>query len=295
MLRSKIENANWAEKTTTTRCGIRETSITRNVVLWLFSNNHMLWHLKVCHDAKVVSWLLKGMLRSKIKNTQWAEKITTTRCGIRGTATTRNSEFQLHENTTRCRGRFPFYSHDMMWDKFQPAEVSVSISLFSLASDRATSWCFVQPCLLIAWRRFLMTKWRSWMTQAVIWACFLMTSITITFYTKLRKLRYCERITSHRLWNIRCHEDRWYRETYWKWFRRKWWFKHSLILQDGGAVWCLGNSTYIGHKRTRGKRQSCLWFTKTFSLSFPFYIFVSFFQSWKLNWKRSIATLLDKW
>jgi len=50
MLRSKIENAQWAEKTTTTRCGIRETAITRNVVLWLFSNNHnALWHLKICH------------------------------------------------------------------------------------------------------------------------------------------------------------------------------------------------------------------------------------------------------
>jgi hypothetical protein len=36
-------------------CGIRERAITQNVVLWLFSNNHnALWHLKVCHDAKVV-------------------------------------------------------------------------------------------------------------------------------------------------------------------------------------------------------------------------------------------------
>ena len=35
-------------KTTTTRCGIRETAITRNVMLWLFSNNHnALWHLKM--------------------------------------------------------------------------------------------------------------------------------------------------------------------------------------------------------------------------------------------------------
>jgi len=29
MLSSKIQNAHWAEKTTTTRCGIRETSTTR--------------------------------------------------------------------------------------------------------------------------------------------------------------------------------------------------------------------------------------------------------------------------
>jgi len=36
MLRLKIENAHWAEKTTTTRCGIRETTTTRNFVLWLF-------------------------------------------------------------------------------------------------------------------------------------------------------------------------------------------------------------------------------------------------------------------
>ena len=40
VLSSKIENAHWAEKTTTTRCGIRETATTRNFVLWLFLNNH---------------------------------------------------------------------------------------------------------------------------------------------------------------------------------------------------------------------------------------------------------------
>ena len=39
-LSSKIEKAHLAEKTTTTRCGIRETATTRNVVLWLFLNNH---------------------------------------------------------------------------------------------------------------------------------------------------------------------------------------------------------------------------------------------------------------
>jgi hypothetical protein len=31
-------------------------------VLWLFLNNrNALWHVKICHDAKVVSWLLKEM------------------------------------------------------------------------------------------------------------------------------------------------------------------------------------------------------------------------------------------
>ena len=54
MLHSKIENAQWAEKLTTTRCGIRETSTTRNYVLWLFLNNHnALWHERNCHNAKL--------------------------------------------------------------------------------------------------------------------------------------------------------------------------------------------------------------------------------------------------
>ena len=51
----------------------------------------------------------------------------------------------------------------------------------------------------------------------------------------------------------------------------------------------------IGHKGTRGKTLICLWFVKTFSLSLRFWIFVPFFQSWKLNWERSIVMLLDKW
>jgi len=38
-----------------------------------------------------------------------------------------------------------------------------------------------------------------------------------------------------------------------------------------------------------------LWFAKTFSLTLPFQIFVSFFQPWNLHRKISIATLLDKW
>jgi len=36
MLRSKTENNHRAEKTTTARCGIRETVTTRNCMLWLF-------------------------------------------------------------------------------------------------------------------------------------------------------------------------------------------------------------------------------------------------------------------
>jgi len=39
-LSSKIENTQWAEKTTTTRCGITETATTWNFMLWLFLNNH---------------------------------------------------------------------------------------------------------------------------------------------------------------------------------------------------------------------------------------------------------------
>ena len=40
------------------------------------------------------------------------------------------------------------------------------------------------------------------MTQAVIGACVWITSVTVTFYGRLRKLRYYERITSHWLQNI---------------------------------------------------------------------------------------------
>ena len=124
---------------------------------------------------------------------------------------------------------------------------------------------FLQSCLLIVRRRFLMTKWRSWMMQAVIGACFLITSATIKLYGKLKKLRYCERITSHWLRNITgvlkdtMSWNRWYAETYCKWFTWKWWFKHSLLLQDGGAVWCLGNST-CRHRAQRDKRQDTVLF-----------------------------------
>jgi len=46
----------------TTRCGIRETATLRNFMLWLFLNSrNALWHVKISHDAKVVSWLLKEM------------------------------------------------------------------------------------------------------------------------------------------------------------------------------------------------------------------------------------------
>jgi len=57
-----MENAHRAEKTTTTRRGVRERATTRNFVLWLFLNKrNALWHVKICLDAKVVLWLLKEM------------------------------------------------------------------------------------------------------------------------------------------------------------------------------------------------------------------------------------------
>jgi hypothetical protein len=47
-------------KTTTTRCGIRETAATRKFALWLFLKNHdALWHVKVCRDAKRLPTSLK--------------------------------------------------------------------------------------------------------------------------------------------------------------------------------------------------------------------------------------------
>jgi len=46
-------------------CGIRETATTRNFVLLLFLNiRNALWHVKISHDAKVMSWLLKEMTTS---------------------------------------------------------------------------------------------------------------------------------------------------------------------------------------------------------------------------------------
>jgi hypothetical protein len=38
---------------------------------------------------------------------------------------------------------------------------------------------------------------KNLMTQAAIGACCLTRKVTITFYGKLRKPRYCERISSH--------------------------------------------------------------------------------------------------
>jgi len=65
-------------KTTTTRCGIRETATTRNFVLRLFLNNrNELWHVKICHDAEVVSWLLKKwpqrVRKWKLWKLQWRQ------------------------------------------------------------------------------------------------------------------------------------------------------------------------------------------------------------------------------
>jgi hypothetical protein len=62
-----------------------------------------LLHVKICHDATVMSWLLKEM-------------------------TTTSSNFMKIPQgvVVVC-----FYSHDTMWDKFQPAKGSVSVSLIS--------------------------------------------------------------------------------------------------------------------------------------------------------------------
>jgi hypothetical protein len=62
-----------------------------------------LWHWKICHDAKVVSWLLNEM-------------------------TTTSSDFMKIPHGVVV---VSFYSHDAMWDKFQPAEVSASVSSVS--------------------------------------------------------------------------------------------------------------------------------------------------------------------
>ena len=66
-------------KMTTTRCGIGETAATRNFVLWLFLNKpNALWHVKVCHDTKVVLWLLKKMTTTSsdfMKIPQTAEEV----------------------------------------------------------------------------------------------------------------------------------------------------------------------------------------------------------------------------
>jgi len=78
MLSSKIKNAHCSEKMTTKCCGIREIATTRNFVLWLFLNNrNAFWHVKICHDVKVVLWLLKEMTTSSnfMKIPQTAEEV----------------------------------------------------------------------------------------------------------------------------------------------------------------------------------------------------------------------------
>ena len=51
----------------------------RNIMLWQFLNNRStLWHVKICHDAKVVSWLLKETTTTSsdfMKRPQTAEKV----------------------------------------------------------------------------------------------------------------------------------------------------------------------------------------------------------------------------
>jgi len=50
----------------------------------------------------------------------------------------------------------------------------------------------------------------------------------------------------------------------------------------------------IGHKRTRGKRQCFVCDSQKHSFYLFLPNFFSSFQTWKLNRKRSIVTLLDK-
>ena len=71
-----------------------------------FVMRNTLWHVKICHDAKVVFWLLKE-------------------------TTTRSSDFMKIPLSVVV---FTFYIHNAMWDKFQPAEGSVLI-IDDLLSD----------------------------------------------------------------------------------------------------------------------------------------------------------------
>jgi hypothetical protein len=58
----KDRKRSMSEKKTTERSGITETATTRTFALLLFLNNHnALLHVKICHNAKFVSWLLKEM------------------------------------------------------------------------------------------------------------------------------------------------------------------------------------------------------------------------------------------
>lgn len=146
-------------------------------------DHNMLWHYRNSHNAKlrVVAVFKQPQHVVAHEDMPW--------CESRVVAVKWNDhEFGLMK-IPQGVVVITFYSHDAMWDKFQTAEGLVSVSS---ASDRAASWCFLQPCLLIVWRRFLMTKWRSWMMQALTGACFLVKSVTITFYGKLKKLRFAK-------------------------------------------------------------------------------------------------------
>jgi hypothetical protein len=117
---------------------------------------------------------------------------------------------------------------------------------------------------------------------------------------KWRKLRYCERITSHWLRNITgVLKDKmsWrleIRRNLLKVVQAKMMIQTFVITaRRRSCLMFWKPHVNIWHKRTRGNTLFSLWFSKTFSLSLS--ISKSFsFQSWKLNWKRSIATLLDK-
>jgi hypothetical protein len=103
--------------------------------------------------------------------------------------------------------------------------------------------------------------------------------------------KYNQPLTSK---HYRCLKDtksknRWYAETYWKWFRWKLWFKHSLLLEDGGAVWCLGNSTSEHRaQKDKSKTLSFFWLAKIFSLQGSILYKVSDYTVWRhtswINW-----------
>jgi len=134
VLRSKIENAQRAEKTTTTRSGNRETAITRTN-----ANFRVMAVFK--QPQRVVACEVMPRCESRVVAVEGND----------------HNDYRLHENTARCRVRFPFTGTTRCETIFSLPNFSYRHSR-QLASDRATSWCFSQPCLLRVWRRFLMTK-----------------------------------------------------------------------------------------------------------------------------------------
>ena len=124
------------------------------------------------------------------------------------------------------------------------------------------------------------------MTQAVIGVCFLMTNVKITFYVKLRKLilrKNNQPLTSKHYWRLKRYEIMKIVDT-------------EKLTECGSGenddsnirYYCKTEELFdvletthvkIGHKRTRGKRHCLVCDSQKHSL----YLFVSFFQPWKLN------------